>query len=86
MPEHVLSPVHTGLKCSSSVLDKLQLYIQMTKAQVSLSAGEVLCLLKIWLAQDTQTFFAFLMLILNILLHYQLPADLWCITEVLVAA
>lgn len=84
MPEHVLGPVYTGLKCSSSVLDKLQLYIQMTKAQVSLSAGEVLCLLKIRLAQDTQTLSDLLMLILNVLLHYQLP-DLWCITEVLVA-
>lgn len=56
----------------------------MTKAQVSLSAGEVLCLLKIRLAQDTQTLSDLLMLILNVLLHYQLP-DLWCITEVLVA-
>lgn len=74
----------TGLSCSSHALDKLQLYIQITKAQVFLSAGETLCLLKLWLAQDTQTFFDFLIIVLNILLHYQLLAGLWCITEVLV--
>lgn len=85
IPEHGTSPVCTGLSCSSHALDKLQLYIQITKAQVFLSAGEMLCLLKLWLAQDTQTFFDFLIIVLNILLHYQLPAGLWCITEVLVA-
>lgn len=82
---HVMSPVCTGLKCSSHALDKLELYLQITKAQAFLSTGEMLCLIKIWLAQDTQTFFGFLVLVLNVLLHYQLPADVWCITEVLVA-
>lgn len=79
-----MSPVCTGLKCSSHALDELQLYIQITKTQVFLLTGEMLYLLKIWLAQGTQTF-EFLILILNLLLHYQLPADLWCVTEVLVA-
>lgn len=58
----------------------------MIKANVFLPAREMVCLLKIRLAQETQRLFDFLMLVLNILLHYQLPADLRCITEVLVAA
>lgn len=56
----------------------------MIKARVPLLAREAVCPLKIWLAQETQSLFDFLMLVLNILLRYQLPADLWC-TEVLVA-
>lgn len=36
------------------------------------------------MSQETQSLFDFRRLVLNILLHYQLPADLWCITEVLV--
>lgn len=45
-----MGPVCTGLQCSSHSFDKLQLYIQIIKAQVFFSAGEMLCLLKIWLA------------------------------------
>lgn len=78
-----MGPACTGLKYSSSALDKLHYYMQMIKAHIFLPAGEMVCLLKIWLAQETQSLFDFLRLVLNILLHYQLPADLWCIAEVL---
>lgn len=55
IPAHVMGPACTGLKYSSSALEKLQHYVQMIKAHVFLPAREMVCLLKVWLAQETQS-------------------------------
>lgn len=60
----------TGLKCSGNALDKLRHYMQTIKAHIFLLAREMVCLLKIRLAQETQSLFDFLMLALITILHF----------------